>query len=220
MYIVLPTTTTRINNKHSSERNSKQSPLLRLPRELRDIIWDHALRGYQIKVYSNTYSAAGTTPCIPPEFHLLLVCRQIHSEIHPRHYSLGTFFFAAAHDLRNYGDRNRLHHIQALETCAPYWWVESPTECAVYFPLEKMPALKSMHVSVLSVWDDVWETNHQYLRAHLQNIKFTLYRSSLSIYTREKVWHRNGKDNEEEFESWHINKFNQRPGIDCTNGSY
>ncbi|KAF2118565.1 hypothetical protein BDV96DRAFT_643806 [Lophiotrema nucula] len=85
-------------------RNSTQSPLLRLPAELRNKIWEFATSGYQMQIESqddsehaksyrlrvyqrNTISGA-------PAYHvfsLSAVCRQIYSEVGTLPYSLNEF---------------------------------------------------------------------------------------------------------------------------------
>jgi hypothetical protein len=97
----------------SAESNSLESPLLRLPAEIRNMIWDYAIGHHQIdirnklrdgKLYDvklgyearpEAIQSGSITPrvFIKPTFTLPSVCRQIYVETAPKVYTLNTFTF-------------------------------------------------------------------------------------------------------------------------------
>ncbi|KAL1603993.1 hypothetical protein SLS60_005585 [Paraconiothyrium brasiliense] len=87
----------------SAQRNSTQSPLLRLPPEIRNKIWEYAIGGFNIKVFRTrscehlkelSYYADDLSEKLSrPTFHLHKVCRQAYVETAPLIYTLNTFGF-------------------------------------------------------------------------------------------------------------------------------
>ncbi len=67
------------------------SPLLLLPAEIRNIVWEYATTGCTIKLYRADHG--GLLGC-PPDagFRLMQVCRQIYAETALLAYKLSTFF--------------------------------------------------------------------------------------------------------------------------------
>ncbi|KAH3909047.1 hypothetical protein HBI56_125970 [Parastagonospora nodorum] len=66
-----------------SLRNQQQSPLLRLPAELRNQIYEHVCRGVRLRPGSGNVhyrNILDPDAVIIPVTHMLLVCRQIHNE--------------------------------------------------------------------------------------------------------------------------------------------
>ncbi|KAJ4296249.1 beta transducin [Kalmusia sp. IMI 367209] len=94
-----------------AQRNSVTSPLLRLPPEIRNKIWEYALGGFQIDVRKTggrkkavklVYTTRPVGTCYPlskdyikPTFHLHEVCRQMYFETSPLIYTLNTFGFSS-----------------------------------------------------------------------------------------------------------------------------
>ncbi|KAF1942647.1 hypothetical protein EJ02DRAFT_163886 [Clathrospora elynae] len=83
-------------------RNANQSPLLRLPSELRELICNFTLAGNIIKpAYASRRWAIR-----PPKhrFSLLRVCRQIYAETASLPYSLSTFSFSTIYRYQEFCD--------------------------------------------------------------------------------------------------------------------
>jgi hypothetical protein len=77
---------------NSTERNEIESPLLHLPGEIRNLIWEYASSGADIDLHNH---ADGKISVHNHDdlaaFHLPQVCRQTHSETHTLAYALSTF---------------------------------------------------------------------------------------------------------------------------------
>ncbi|KAF2118248.1 hypothetical protein BDV96DRAFT_597106 [Lophiotrema nucula] len=80
--------------------NSETSPLLRLPGEIRNMIWVYALGGHRINVLENDNVVSHTSRLIDapndsaassPTFQLPQVCRQLYAETALLPYQLNTF---------------------------------------------------------------------------------------------------------------------------------
>jgi hypothetical protein len=81
------------NSNDSAQRNTTTSPLLRLPRELRDLIWTYTLSGNIIKAeYRPVDKYPRATP-LKHRFGLLRTCRQIYAETSSLPWTLSTFSF-------------------------------------------------------------------------------------------------------------------------------
>jgi len=93
---------------HSAQRNSNESPLLRLPSEIRSKIWEYAVGYHCIRIFDKTYSSRGfsavelTRRSFPletggsfvwPNFALPKVCRQLYVEAAAMVYTLNNFSF-------------------------------------------------------------------------------------------------------------------------------
>ena len=167
------------------------------------MIWDQALSSYQIKVYSIAHSTATSRtrkPCIPAELEILLVCRQIYAEVHQQLYSLGTFFFLAVDDLKKYANANRLSHIRSIDVGVLEWYVKSREGCGYYFPLKKMPALKSLDVTIHGVHQRQRQVT-ECLREHLKD-KVLVLRTSALMSQRARVWDQGDEKKAQGYETW------------------
>lgn len=69
---------------HSTERNASESPLLRLPPELRSRIYRYALNNRTLRPFNNASDYASM-------HNLPLACRQLYVESHLEVYRCGTF---------------------------------------------------------------------------------------------------------------------------------
>jgi hypothetical protein len=87
-----PNSPQHANHKNSTQRTQQDSPLLRLPAELRNTIYTYVLQG-QIWVAPRRLSfMAGPSP--PPNYMALLhVCREMHADTRFLPFSLGLFNF-------------------------------------------------------------------------------------------------------------------------------
>jgi hypothetical protein len=84
---------------HSTRRNGEESPLLRLPAELRNKIYEYAIGGHVIELFDSTKKphynmlsqADGHYTALANPTVLSKICRQLHSETALLPYSLNTF---------------------------------------------------------------------------------------------------------------------------------
>ncbi|CAA9964472.1 hypothetical protein PTMSG1_07831 [Pyrenophora teres f. maculata] len=92
-----------------AKRNSNESPLLRLPAEIRSKIWEYAVGYHQIEVYDAYFARtrlsnvqlshvsrplrATTSGFVKPKYALPTVCRQIYVEAAAMVYTLNNFRF-------------------------------------------------------------------------------------------------------------------------------
>ncbi|KAI4946029.1 hypothetical protein J4E91_007471 [Alternaria rosae] len=93
--------------------NARDSPLLRLPAEIRNQIFSLALGGSAVKMPSRVW------PMAKPEEHLarwnlLRVCRQVYVETAMIAYTTIPFCFAAITDVTRYLRTFRLQHVHAI----------------------------------------------------------------------------------------------------------
>ncbi|KAF1949088.1 hypothetical protein CC80DRAFT_581879, partial [Byssothecium circinans] len=78
----------------SSQENAINSPLLRLPGEIRNKIFHYALCDYKLEIHNKqSLNSPPSYNYIQPRFQLPRVCRQIHAETAPIVYSRNTFGF-------------------------------------------------------------------------------------------------------------------------------
>jgi len=101
IYRSAPNTQTRLNNSAMAQEipaNQRNSPLLRLPAELRNQIYKYALGGHIVLLGTTHELVYPRKPRLYPEepishFALLRVCSQIHAEAALLPYSLNIFHF-------------------------------------------------------------------------------------------------------------------------------
>ncbi|KAH7076551.1 hypothetical protein BKA63DRAFT_381632, partial [Paraphoma chrysanthemicola] len=102
---------------HSTARNQRESPFLRLPPECRNLIYEHALGG-RIYRFKDTVHRSHAVLDTKGEHHilgLLYVCHQIYSEASLFPYSLNTFSFREFdHSLMPFLAHRRLAHTRAI----------------------------------------------------------------------------------------------------------
>ncbi|USP77329.1 hypothetical protein yc1106_04603 [Curvularia clavata] len=119
-----------------AKRNSTESPLLRLPPELRNLIWEHVLGHHDIMINSGTWSSSRSewlwsVQCtrsplsktghrcwemIEHTFELPLVCRQTYVEASPMIYTLNRFEFYQTRTFDHF-IRNRVLGQRCLISC-------------------------------------------------------------------------------------------------------
>ncbi|KAF2874936.1 hypothetical protein BDV95DRAFT_303514 [Massariosphaeria phaeospora] len=115
------------------KRNSAESPLLRLPSELRNQIWDYAVCGNQVLIHDpphatlpgvgGSYEIVGDSTTMPPNFKLPQVCRQTYVETGPLIYSNNTFRFQSGKALDHWIKRRALgqrRRVQSLDIPTVY----------------------------------------------------------------------------------------------------
>ena len=94
-------------NSHSTQANAKNSPLLRLPGELRNRIYEHALADSFIEPmsYQRTVSRHPRESSNPPmsaTVSLIRTCRQTRSEAEPLFFAHTTFGFDSRYDFHRF----------------------------------------------------------------------------------------------------------------------
>ena len=122
----------QITKAEATAANQLRSPLLRLPAELRNLIYHYAL-GNCTLTFSDDYKprlCQHDTPRLcqrdKPAFPLLAVCVQIHAEAALLPYSLNTFVIATAEVLNTFSATTPPSFIQAIKKLdIDYWTVSS-----------------------------------------------------------------------------------------------
>lgn len=107
-----------VNNKHvhwlhdRAQQNQQQSPLLRLPAELRNKIFAYTLGGKTFKIIPGYYDIP-TMNATNSKYALALlqVCRQIYAETTLLPFSINTFSASSPHSLKRWVER--LHPARA-----------------------------------------------------------------------------------------------------------
>jgi hypothetical protein len=98
-----------VNQDPRAQRNATESPLLRLPREIRSIIWTYAVQVDLVRIQSKRQGPQRVTGCAVAlnagrthitgdrqrsAFHLPEVCRQVYAETATLAYSTNTFLLS------------------------------------------------------------------------------------------------------------------------------
>lgn len=132
---------------NSGNKNALESPLLRLPAELRAMIWKYALRGY-ISKPRPWKSIPITFTTQTDRFSLLRVFRQIHCETSTLPYQLTVFAFSCIYDYLRNADNPCLRLVENMRI----GWVgfddEPAVFCRRYFPLNRLPAFRTFDVAI------------------------------------------------------------------------
>lgn len=128
------------------EKNAKESPLLRLPAEIRNHIFEMALDGHTIKP-----DAPRTLNNRDNRFDLLQSCRQIYAETGILPYRLSTFSFRYLNTMKKWCDRLPPIQRQAISAIQfPYrreWAEHEEATTLLCFP--NLPNLKNVDVILL-----------------------------------------------------------------------
>lgn len=103
--------------------NSINSPLLSLPGEIRQKIWDHAIGGMRIhfefgqRVKYSVYDTADKHDFeLEHQFSLPRVCRQIYSKVGANFYRLNVFYFEDYASLNRFRQHMKRAQLEALRT--------------------------------------------------------------------------------------------------------
>ena len=157
----VPSYKTVIDTKSSAAHNAKNSPLLRLPGEIRNQIWELVLKGRRIDL-TNLRFPRHDLPFSRPLFALPEVCRQMYVDTAILGYRLNSFLLHAdrAHT-RLWSDglipaqRNAIIMVAFRASFLPFHWDEELSEPRV--PLkETFPNLAKIEL--------LWECPEEYER--------------------------------------------------------
>ena len=150
----------KLLREKSTRRNARDVPLLRLPAEIRASIWKHALEYPIVKVRPSSERHRNN---VRENFGLLRVCRQVYSETARLPHTLNTFSFSLG-DMPHH-DMTKLNKVQKLSVETN--WVVLDAVCSYIFPLEDLPQLREVEVTILRGRGKEAETKKKLL-AHLE----------------------------------------------------
>jgi hypothetical protein len=175
----------------SGKKNARQSPLLCLPAEIRNMIWKYAFSG-KVRVSSTTV--------VPRKdydrFSLLRVCRQVYHETGVLPYTTNTFCFShisIATDFQLYLKPKQVKYIQSLviEQYCPLFSFNAKRICAIFQLPHKFTALEKVCVVLYANGEDVgsYSTSEPKVdvRAVLEG-KDVMFRYFDRFSERLKVW--------------------------------
>jgi hypothetical protein len=97
----------------SAQKNAQESRLLRLPPEVRMMIWGYSLGGQTIKLAQKRLSPH-YDPRLVNRFPLLRVCRQVYLDAAVLPYTLDTFRFHNYHHYRAHAGTGLIKYVQHL----------------------------------------------------------------------------------------------------------
>ena len=177
---------------YSTKRNSEQSPLLRLPAELRNKIYQYALSGYVIQLYSfslfekperrlHCEPAPGSMTTRPKDNLWPLVqslshsSRQLHAEIGEMLFTESIMWY--------YGNdtwckwvgclsEKRKAAIEKVQMWAPVWWMYPGRAADRSFKgLDLLPNVKTLYVRSDLFEPDSWVEEKFTCEAHKRGLK-------------------------------------------------
>ncbi|KAF2270746.1 hypothetical protein CC78DRAFT_596414 [Lojkania enalia] len=139
------------------ERNRNESPLLRLPGELRNQIFEYVLDlGYELRTSNSYIKRRGMSPIVHAgkrnALSLLHVCRQLYDETTILPYTLNTFTFHDLYDVDLWIRKTlpcQLETIKSVGICASWAW----SDALNYYDLDsqlisKLPGLRKLKISI------------------------------------------------------------------------
>lgn len=146
-----------------SERNQRESPLLRLPAEIRNSIYEYVLGGQIIDIHADVdYPCGmpelvpemrlGLSPNVSPRYHqkhplaLLEACHQIHSEAAPILFSTAVFNYGGHVDIETWDATNDLPVQPTVVTALLIRTVDEMLKEDRINELKYFPALKRIYV--------------------------------------------------------------------------
>jgi hypothetical protein len=129
----------------SCEQNSLSSDLLRLPPEVRMMIWSYALSGQTIKLAPKRRPLEMVV-WSHDRFPLLRVCRQVYSEAAILPYTLNTFYFTILQHYLDYARSSLIKHVQHISM-----WRYSWERQGLHFPSTNARVLKTIEYAVFLV---------------------------------------------------------------------
>ena len=129
----------------SARRNARDSPLLRLPAEIRASIWKHALEYPVVKVRP---SSKRHRKSVRVNFGLLRICRQVYSETARLPHTLNTFSFSTHDDVTNFARRKKLDKLQKLSVRSN--WITHSLDLvrSVLYHREHLPQLQEVELTM------------------------------------------------------------------------
>ncbi|KAF1932006.1 uncharacterized protein M421DRAFT_416734 [Didymella exigua CBS 183.55] len=130
-----------------SIRNSRESPLLRLPAELRIKIWAYLLAyRHVLKQFPSRWRPGSGSSASTIRLDILRVCRQTYTETALLPFTLNSFTFITPCDMKATIDCSRLGHRNAIRKIA-LWCSCRGVRCHVSnYPLVLLPGLESVLV--------------------------------------------------------------------------
>ncbi len=138
--------------------NTRNSPLLRLPVEIREMIWEYTLSCSPIRPWSNQFSPS-PQPSPTDKFPLLRVCRQIYAETAALPYTLNTVSFAELDDLSKglEAKSGRLGLMRQISFAAILPDPFKTEKCVRFCPIQNMHSLESIDITMCDCEKRGWE---------------------------------------------------------------
>lgn len=132
--------------KAFSDQNLQNSPLLRLPAELRDSIYGYIL-GHRRIFLSGQHVRHRSLTAGSVQLSLLQICRQIHSEALPILWSTNTFCFKDATAFTRFFPERTLYQLTLLRNLCLYlgWFGHSLTEGRLHLDESIWQYLRGIH---------------------------------------------------------------------------
>ncbi|KAI4920603.1 hypothetical protein J4E85_009370 [Alternaria conjuncta] len=131
----------QVTKAEATVANRLNSPLLRLPAELRNLIYHYAL-GNSTVILAAHHDRLCTYQHDTPAFPLLAVCTQIHAEAALFLYSLNTFDIASDYTLRVFLATMPMKYVQAIKTLDIGTWVVADKETICAANLQRFTGLE------------------------------------------------------------------------------
>lgn len=133
----------QVTKAEATAANQLNSPLLRLPAELRNLIYHYALGNCTLTLAAH-HDRLCTYQNDMPAFPLLAVCTQIHTEAALLPYSLNTFNIASDYTLRVFIATMPMKYVQAIKTLDIGTWTVAGKETICAANLQRFTALEKV----------------------------------------------------------------------------
>jgi len=194
----------------SAKHNGSHSPLLRLPAEIRNRVFQYALAGELIRpkltdeilvardTYCPAYMGKELHPSIyaPPShrFSLLCVCRQVYAETAMLPYTLSTFTFISLHTIIYWLDsllpqkRKLIQHVHSVQF-GNWCGIESLADRAALKSLKEIDGLERLDVRLYEIeWTTTNPTPQQIKETILEYFAGTRVKVSVTSTPRYSDW--------------------------------
>jgi hypothetical protein len=146
--------------------NQRNSPLLRLPAELRNQVYHYALGGRKFEVYRTACKQIRVFQENLPAFALLLVCSQIYAETRLLPYSLNAFEVERIYGMKSLQSCLSLTQCSAIETLiVSRFSILHPRNNKTFLP--HLTGFKGLKELILACWDLVEKRLKPHSQAHL-----------------------------------------------------